>query len=199
LLFVAVVRLLTGSVLAASLRPGLAETVRLLLSDADQSWVLGLVAVVAAMLARPLFALPAALVRLTVTAAALGFLALDAVAASFRLSSGRGLVLEDVRSAAASGQWFTAAPRWLSDPWHLALTAILLLVLLLAGLWLARLVEEAFEAAREAPFGHLAGFVAVLVMLSWVGHRAVAAVPPPPTLQRWSESGRFFAGPRREC
>ena len=79
----------------------------------------------------------------------------------------------------------SSGPAWLSDPWHLAVAATAGFVLLLCWLWLSRLFEEAWAAARRAPGGQLLLFLAGLILAAWAVHRFLAATPPDGTLARW--------------
>ena len=183
--FVAIVRLFVGGLMVVVLRPRWDEAWRLLSGDAVRSLDVGVSVLAAAALARPLFALPSLLVRYATTLAALAFLALDALAAAVRLSSGHPLAWREIRRAVVAPHAFASAGHWLSDPWHLAVAALVSLILLLAGLWLSRVVDNAWSAAGEAPGSQLVLFVAGLVLLSWALHRFAGAGPASGDIARW--------------
>jgi len=140
---------------------------RSLLGSAD----LGAAALAAVLVARPLFRLPAAGVRL---AAALGLttlLALDAGTVTADLLIGGTWTRASVLGLVRDAHWLPRAPAWLSDPWHLAVALSSGLVLLVLGLMLARLLFEAWEASREAPGGRIALFVTAIGAGLWWSHR----------------------------
>ncbi len=169
----------------ASLRPGLRDAWALLARDGAGALRVGIGVLVAALLSRPLFAVPAAVVRVVATGACLAFVVLDAGAAAVRLSSGHALSPASVTGAIASPGWLAAAPGWLADPWHLAVSAVVLLLVVIAALWLGRLFETAWRAADEAPGWQLVLFVGVAAFLTWAVEQGVPASPSEDPLARW--------------